>query len=310
VHDLPWLGEFSHENTIIVPYFYETTGKIVLLSSEDGDATESEMYMYVADSAEDVLTDNGQLFVFGADDASMFENHDDIYHAMGAVDGHWIPLVWDWATQDEFALHDEAVAKGAFEFIRAEDLAMDKRAGFENILYLADTGNDRDEFGALIPAGTNGQTFTHGRIFEFAFTDPQDPTQSTFEVMIDGDDPLAPGYNLMINPDNIDTSAGSLMIQEDRIGVNRFAVGTALYDVTKNAKILQYDLAQGKLVPVAYVDQSVKAPMAKYGDWESSGIVDASSVFGEGAWLVDVQAHSLETSGPAGQLLLLRIEGS
>ena len=29
------------------------------------------------------------------------------------------------------------------------------------------------------------------------------------------------------------------------------------------------------------------------GAWESSGIVDASEVFGPGAWLVNVQAHTL-----------------
>jgi hypothetical protein len=68
------------------------------------------------------------------------------------------------------------------------------------------------------------------------------------------------------------------------------------------------------------------------GAWESSGIVDASAAFGPGAFLIDVQAHTLwvETSpGPdtfigtdaqpgdpdftykreGGQLLLLRIPG-
>ena len=29
------------------------------------------------------------------------------------------------------------------------------------------------------------------------------------------------------------------------------------------------------------------------GAWESSGIVDASAAFGEGAFLIDVQAHTL-----------------
>jgi hypothetical protein len=69
-------------------------------------------------------------------------------------------------------------------------------------------------------------------------------------------------------------------------------------------------------------------PNAAKGTWESSGIVDASAVFGQGAFLVDVQAHSLfvdtapgpdfvnPPTGPdwlykreGGQLLLLRIPG-
>lgn len=78
---------------------------------------------------------------------------------------------------------------------------------------------------------------------------------------------------------------------------------------------------------VAEVDQSAD-PSAANGTWESSGIVDASAVFGEGAFL-DVQAHTLfvdTAPGPdfvdpppgpdwlykreGGQLLLMRIPGA
>ncbi len=49
--------------------------------------------------------------------------------------------------------------------------------------------------------------------------------------------------------------------------------------------------------------------------WESSGIIDASAWFGAGAWLFDVQAHTLPAPGAnlpreSGQLLLLRLPGS
>jgi hypothetical protein len=66
-----------------------------------------------------------------------------------------------------------------------------------------------------------------------------------------------------------------------------------------------------------------------WGAWESSGIVDASAAFGRGAFLIDVQAHTLWVdSAPGydtfvddnidpdftfkregGQLLLIRIPG-
>nr|MBA3348263.1 hypothetical protein [Actinomycetota bacterium] len=62
------------------------------------------------------------------------------------------------------------------------------------------------------------------------------------------------------------------------------------------------------------------APIGKLGAWESSGIIDASDVFGPGAFLVDVQAGSLvldeEVRGTltyqrdGGQLGLLRIPGA
>ena len=66
---------------------------------------------------------------------------------------------------------------------------------------------------------------------------------------------------------------------------------------------------------------------ATQGAWESSGIVDASAAFGPGAFLIDVQAHTLwiekapgdDNNGDGqpdftfkregGQLLLLKIPG-
>ena len=47
VYELPWLGLFSHENTIHVPYFYVNSNKTVVMGFEDADETESEVYMYV-----------------------------------------------------------------------------------------------------------------------------------------------------------------------------------------------------------------------------------------------------------------------
>ena len=56
------------------------------------------------------------------------------------------------------------------------------------------------------------------------------------------------------------------------------------------------------------------------GSWESTGVVDASSVFGPGAFLINVQAHTLwieQSAAPdwtnkreGGQLMLLRIPGA
>ena len=64
-----------------------------------------------------------------------------------------------------------------------------------------------------------------------------------------------------------------------------------------NARIWRYDLHTGISTVVAEVDQSM-SPVTNKGTWESSGIVDASAVFGPGAFLVDVQAHQWDM--PAG----------
>lgn len=151
--EMSWLGKFSHENTITVPSFYDKAGKIVLLGFEDGEATESEVYMYVANSFDDLWNGNGQLYVFGALDHSAYNTWDDIYFKNWWVSAQWIPLDWDHATQDEADLHSEAIAKGAFQFIRPEDGAVDKRLGFRDRFYMADTGNNVDENDVALPAG-------------------------------------------------------------------------------------------------------------------------------------------------------------
>jgi hypothetical protein len=58
-------------------------------------------------------------------------------------------------------------------------------------------------------------------------------------------------------------------------------------------------------------------------DWESSGVVDASKYFGPGAFLINVQAHTIfvdtaplpsiptiTQKREGGQLLLIRIDGA
>ena len=96
VYELPWLGLFSHENTIHVPYFYENANKTVLLGFEDGDETESEVYMYVADTPNDLLVGKGQLYVFGAVENSTYNTWNDIYYSDNGtqVNGTFIPLSW------------------------------------------------------------------------------------------------------------------------------------------------------------------------------------------------------------------------
>ena len=64
---------------------------------------------------------------------------------------------------------------------------------------MANTGSETDENDKIIPAGTNGQDWTKGRIYKFTFTDMKDPTKALLEVIMDGNDPLALGYNMLKN---------------------------------------------------------------------------------------------------------------
>jgi hypothetical protein len=140
--------------------------------------------------------------------------------------------------------------------------------------------------------------------------DDTDPTVvDSLSILIDAD---AGGYNnvaALHQPDNLETTANSILITEDPGGHNRFAGAT-------NARLWKYDLATGALAPVAVVSD----PTA---DWESTGVVDASQYFGPGAFLINVQAHTIfvdtaplpsnsaiTQKREGGQLLLIRIDGA
>src|SRR5919107_910341 len=103
VTEMPWLGLFSHENTIHIPTFSNTINKTAILSFEDGEPTESEVYMYLADTPKDLLSGKGQLYVFGVNTYSASSNAsskatsnqssldwDDMYFSNGTVNGRFI----------------------------------------------------------------------------------------------------------------------------------------------------------------------------------------------------------------------------
>ena len=95
------------------------------------------------------------------------------------------------------------------------------------------------------------------------------------------------------------TRRGEVLIQEDPGRQPRLAL------------IWRYDIATGSLTVVAQHDPSRFAPGAAEfltQDEESSGIVDASEILGEGWVLLDVQAHYRHSDPElveGGQLLAL-----
>jgi hypothetical protein len=112
------------------------------------------------------------------------------------------------------------------------------------------------------------------------------------------------------NPDNIDANATTILICEDRNGYNRAE------NSDDTGRLLAYDIASGSLSTLAKCDQSDGDGVLDAGDeagaWESSGVLNVEDLFGAGAWLVDVQAHSIKVpqfgkEDEGGQLLLLRL---
>jgi hypothetical protein len=219
-----------------------------------------------------------------------------------------------------------------FQFVRVEDIAYDKRPGKQHIVYVVDSGR-----GATSPGG-NLFTSTNGRVWKLEL-DKSDPTKVTsFSVLIEGDDAPVKAPGEIHQPDNIESTARSLLIQEDPGSSQQFPVGSdvpgsANFDpAATTARVWQYFIADGTKRVVAKVNQSADegpldedaAARGALGAWESSGIVDASHVFGPGSFLLDVQAGTLvideevRTEGAntltyqrdGGQLGLLRIPGA
>ena len=312
------IGRYNHENTVAVPGY----GHPVLLSGDDTfTAPSSQLYMYTAASAAAVWNDQGSLWAFKSDDL-LVNDYSDLSGAATAS-GHFIPVPRQIALGDQTGLERWSNANNVFQFIRVEDIAYDR--SHSNVIYFADTGEPRalpslDPAARMTrgPSGTQGP-FPNGRVFKLVL-DPNDETHVlSLSILIEGD-PLgaaSAGNTAFIHqPDNLETTGASLLIQEDPGSQNQYAASNAN---GTTARIWRYDLGSGTLSVAAKVNQAAD-PSAAQGSWESSGIIDASEAFGPGAFLLDVQAHTilmdvtqvgtLTFKREGGQLMLLRIPGA
>src|SRR5262245_10497090 len=322
-HILPELSHFEKENVVVLP---NTGDKTVILTTEDAGSLTSQLYMYVGTknpSATDPLVKNGlvggKLYVLAASTAGQGENT--FHKGDGTLSLSWVEVpdpankVDPTAPGVTDATNLEKVVQGlkSFNFVRVEDVAFDRNQ--PGTFYFITTGS-----GAESPTNPNSL----GRLYR-ASIDPSNPTAGAkLTVLLEGDkgDPF-------VNPDNIDLNAqGQMLICEDpnspeHNGGN--AAGDAFWAARGNrdSSVWLYDTASGALVRVAQIDRATAAasvpaalgnnPGVK-GSWETSGVIDVSALYGPGAWLIDVQGHTIMSNNPlvgneGGQLLLLRADG-
>jgi hypothetical protein len=218
-----------------------------------------------------------------------------------------------------------------FQFVRVEDIAYDKRPGMENVVYVVDSGRGRTAAQSL---DTPNFRSTNGRVWKMVL-DPDDPTKVTsLTVHVEGDDNPVKTPTEIHQPDNLESTRSGILVTEDPGSSQQYPFGST--DPTATTARLWYVPFSGAPQIVAKVDQSAdggptdvdgRAP-GNLGAWETSGIVDASAVFGRGAFLIDVQAHTLwverapgdDNNGDGqpdftykregGQLALIRIPGA
>ena len=133
---------------------------------------------------------------------------------------------------------------------------------------------------------------------------PGNPLQpATLTIVYNADTIVAAGGDIAISPDNVDTSNQHLMINEDGTTESRAVMAAK----GRDGSIWRFDLTKGPVQAVG-VDASTATRVAQLdppgrdgvpvgpGVWETSGIIDASALFGADTWLSDVQAHPPTTA--------------
>jgi hypothetical protein len=263
---LPHLGRFSWENAIASPYAQQKT---VVVGTDD--STPGQVYMYVGDkqaTGNDIeragLT-NGNLYGVRVSGLPI-ENR-----AAGASGRFDLFNHGNVANTDGATLQGASATNGVTEFLRPEDGAFDTRPGFQNDFYFVTT--DRYD-----NTGTGGTTVGRSRLYRMRYDDITNPLAGgTVTMLLEG------GSSSVQMMDNMCIDKfGRILIQEDIGGQDAFS------------KIWLYDTNSGGLVQVASHDAARFTPGAPgflTRDEESSGIIDASDLLGDGWFLLNTQAH-------------------
>lgn len=287
VRETPQFGAINHENVVPV----QGMARAAIYLAEDSFRLRSQAYSYFADDYTAALKGRGRFTVWVPDDQGDGDPSADDISKGESLTGRFV-TIRDVERYAGLELNEVAERLGSFNFVRIEDAATQPSA--PGVVYISETGH-------------NAAETRNGRLYRLTY-DVDHPRRATLEVVLDGDT----GDDI-VNPDNLGLNDTSLVIQEDR---NKAASGYA--------RIHVYDLATETLTAVARLDPSDGA-IARGGGpgvWESSGVVDVSSFFGDGAWLLDVQAHETSVAqqglnlkidsgrGQRGQLLLVTIPGT
>jgi Bacterial protein of unknown function (DUF839) len=314
LHSLPDLGRYSKENTVVQP---RRGARAVIFSTEDGPATlDNQLYMYVGkkdrSAHASVLERNGlvdgTLYVFRSVDPA--RNSERTFRT-GSVTGEWVPIPNAGALTD-VQLEAASDAANAMTFVRPEDGAFNPNN--PNEFFFDTTGSSSGD-----AEGVNEL----GRLYSLRLHPGNPLKPATLTIVYNADLVVAGGGDTALSPDNLDTSDRYLMINEDGTTESRAVMAAK----GRDGSIWRFDLVKGPTGAVG-VDGSTPTRVAELnppgrdgiavgpGVWETSGIIDASALFGADTWLSDVQAHPPTTppGGPTvtvedGQLFVMKRAG-
>lgn len=260
---LPRLGRYSWENAVASPYAQQKTVVVGLDDSSPG-----QVYMYVGNK-----TDTGN----DIERAGLTNGTKYGIMVQGLTDETRNSVI---APNTPFSLYDfgdvtnlsgaqlqaASEAAGVTEFLRPEDGAWDPRPGHEGDFYFVTT----DRF-------NSGSQVGRSRLYRMRFADITNPEAGgTITALLNGDEGQQMMDNLCID------SHGRILIQEDPGNQDHLA------------KIWMYDTNTDELDLIASHNAAFFQPGLPgflTRDEESSGIIDARDILGDGWYLFDSQAH-------------------
>ncbi|HXG49391.1 MAG TPA: esterase-like activity of phytase family protein [Methylomirabilota bacterium] len=289
---LPRLGHMAWENAVPRPH---RGGLTAIMCLEDGEVGQCQLYLYVGwkdrSSGAGPLRrnglDNGSLYVFVAD-SSIHTN--EATFPNGELTGRWV-LLSGAENMNELELEAASDAVGAFAFDRVEDGAFRPRN--PNEFYFVTTGGSASN--AL------------GRLYQLALDPNYIVGPAKLTMMYNADQVVADGGDVALSPDNVAVGDDYLMICEDGTAQSRPVMAAK----GRKGNIWRINLRTGELDNVAEMTAVARdGRITNPGVWETSGIIEMSTVFGPDSWLFDVQAHSptrppLPNTVEDGQLLLM-----
>jgi hypothetical protein len=273
-YELPWLGKFSWENSVAHP----NPGIKTVVAGLD-DSGGGQVYVYVgektgaANLVEAAGLTNGVLYGIQVN-GYLEEPPTTGIPSQTSFTAYHFGNVAGWTGAQ---LDLESKANYVTGFQRPEDGAWDP-------------SNPRD-FYFLTTASFTGNS----RLWRLHFNDPANPAAGgTIDMLLDGSEDQKMMDNMTIN------RRGQIFIQEDP--------GNQAYV----AKIWRYNISIDELTQIAQFDPDRFQPGAQNfltQDEESSGIVDVSSILGEGWFLLDAQAHYSTDAElvEGGQLLAMHV---
>jgi hypothetical protein len=254
-YELPYLGKLAWENAVANP---STGVKTVVVGTDDGQG--GQVHIYVGDKKASSNPIEAAGLVGGSVYAVAVQGvaAEDALTGIPSGSAFTCVNIGDVSAKTGVQLDSAVVAAGGTSFLRPEDGCWDPE--HPNDFYFVTTAS-----------------FTgFSRLWVLHFKDAANPALGgTINMLLDGTE----GQKMM---DNITVSHGKVLICED-VGNNAWV-----------GRVLLYDIKRDTLTPIAQHDPNrfvAGAPNFLTIDEESSGVIPADELLGEGWYLIVVQAH-------------------